>query len=143
MTTKDRFVADAMLGKLVTYMRMAGYDILYAPDEDAVDDDEVARLEDETGRVLVTRDAELAESTDGLLVESKQVEEQLRELTDEGLRFELDEPSRCSVCNGTLSETDADDAPEDIERAWRCDDCEKVYWKGSHWDDMRRTFELL
>lgn len=146
--TDDRFVADAMLGKLVTYMRMAGYDVVYAPDEGAVEDDEVARLAHETGRVLVTRDVELAESTDGLLVESKQVEEQLRELVDEGLRFELDEPMRCSVCNSTLTEmnTDAeknDDVHDDIECAWRCDDCDKVYWEGSHWDDVRETFESL
>lgn len=144
--TDDRFVADAMLGKLVTYMRMAGYDVLYAPDEGAVEDDEVASLADDTGRVLITRDIELAESTDSLLVESKQVEEQLRELTDEGLSFELDEPTLCSVCNGTLTEADAetnDDIPDDVERAWRCEDCGKVYWKGSHWDDVRGTFDDL
>ena len=147
--TDDGFVADAMLGKLVTYMRMAGYDVVYAPDEGAVEDDEVARLAHETGRVLVTRDMELARSTDGLLVESKQVEGQLRELADEGLSFELNEPTRCSVCNGTLTEADAEDAetsdnvPDDVERAWRCDDCGKVYWKGSHWDDVGETFDSL
>ena len=145
-TADDGFVADAMLGKLVTYMRMAGYDVLYAPDEGAVKDDEVASLASRKCRKLITRDVELGESTGGLLVESKQVEEQLRELADEGLSFELDEPSRCSVCNGTLTETDAeksDDVPDDIERAWRCDDCGKVYWKGSHWDDVRETFDSL
>lgn len=145
--TADSFVADAMLGKLVTYMRMAGYDVLYAPDEGAVEDDTVAELAGKTGRVLVTRDVELAESTDGLLVESKQIEEQLRELAEAGLSFELTDPSRCSVCNGTLTEVDdieaSDDVPEDVERAWRCDDCGKKYWMGSHWDDVRRTFESL
>lgn len=143
MTTK--FVADAMLGKLVTYMRMLGYNVLYAPDEGAVEDEEVARLTRETGRVLITRDVELAERTDGILVESKQVEEQLRELADTGLSFELTEPSRCSVCNGALSEADTsdDDVPDDVERAWRCDDCGKTYWKGSHWDDVRETLDAL
>jgi len=145
--TADRFVADAMLGKLVTYMRMAGYDVVYAPDEDAVEDEEVARLARAEGRTLITRDVELAESTDGLLVESKQVEEQIRELADMGFSFELTEPSRCSVCNGTLTEVDdteaSDDVPDDIDRAWRCDDCGKTYWKGSHWDNVRETFESL
>ncbi len=143
----ERFVADAMLGKLVTYMRMAGYDVLYAPDEDAVGDDEVARLADETGRVLVTRDVELSEQTGGVLIKSKQVEGKLQELIDAGLSFDLTEtePERCSVCNGTLTETDVsdEDVPDDIERAWRCEDCGKVYWKGSHWDNVRRTFESV
>jgi len=147
--TEDCFVADAMLGKLVTYMRMAGYDVIYAPDEDAVEDDDIAELVEETRRNLITRDVELAESTDGILVDSKQVEEQLRELADIGFTFELDEPSRCSVCNGTLSGIDeknagaSDEVPEDMELAWRCDDCGKTYWKGSHWDDVRETFEKL
>lgn len=141
----DGFVADAMLGKLVTYMRMAGYDVVYAPDEGAVEDEEVARLSSRKDRTLITRDVELAEKTGGLLVESKQTEGQLRELADEGLGFELSEPSRCSVCNGTLSEIGAeqDEVPEDVERAWRCDDCGKTYWKGSHWDDVGETFESL
>jgi uncharacterized protein with PIN domain len=147
--TDDRFVADAMLGKLVTYMRMAGYDVIYAPDKDAVKDDDVAELVEETRRTLITRDVELAERTGGVLVDSKQIEKQLRELADIGFSFELGEPSRCSVCNGTLSEIDETDAgesdkvPEDVERAWRCDDCGKRYWKGSHWDDVRETFENL
>lgn len=145
----DGFVADAMLGKLVTYMRMAGYDVLYAPDEGAVEDDEVATLASRKDRTLITRDVELARSTDGLLVESKQIEEQLRELSEAGFSFELAEPSRCSVCNGTLTEmkdTDtetSDDVPDDIECAWRCDDCDKVYWKGSHWDDVHEKFSSL
>ncbi|MCX2818221.1 hypothetical protein EGH25_02500 [Haladaptatus sp. F3-133] len=141
----EGFVTDAMLGKLTTYMRMAGLDAVYAPDEGAVDDEEVAELVDATRRTLVTRDVELAERTDGVLVRSKEVGEQVRELRQTGVTFELDEPRRCSDCNGGLSETDteADDVPDDVERAWRCDDCGKTYWKGSHWDDLRRRLEEL
>ncbi|MFP4188054.1 MAG: Mut7-C RNAse domain-containing protein [Halobacteriales archaeon] len=141
----ERFVTDAMLGKLTTYMRMAGCDVVYAPDEGALDDNEVTALVRETGRTLVTRDIELAESVDGVLVESKDVREQVRELDEAGLMLELDEPERCSECNGTLSPTDADadDVPGDIKRAWRCDDCGKTYWKGSHWDDVREVFDNL
>jgi uncharacterized protein with PIN domain len=141
----DGFMTDAMLGKLTTYMRMAGRDVVYGPDEGAVDDEEVTALVCETGRTLITRDVELAESAGGVLVESKDVREQVRELADSGVSFELNEPVRCSECNGTLSTTDADaeGVPEDVERAWRCDDCGKAYWKGSHWDDVRETVEEL
>jgi uncharacterized protein with PIN domain len=143
--TDEGFVADAMLGKLVTYMRMAGYDIVYAPDEGAVEDGDVASLAEERGRRLITRDRELAEATDGILIESKDVRRQLTELVECGLSFELTEPSRCSACNGSLCEADTgtDDVPEDVERAWRCDDCGKTYWIGSHWDDVRETFDSL
>lgn len=139
------FVADAMLGKLVTYMRMAGHDVVYAPDEDAVGDEEVADLAEATGRTLLTRDTELARRADGLLVKSKDIEGQLRELAGSGVSLELDVPERCSACNGRLSEADdaADDVPDDIDRAWRCEDCRKTYWRGSHWDDVRETLEAL
>ena len=144
-TAHEGFVTDAMLGKLTTYMRMAGHDVVYAPDEEAVDDEDVAALVGKTGRTLVTRDVELAESVNGVLVESKDVREQVRELSEAGVALELDEPERCSACNGTLSPTDADagDVPDDVERAWRCDDCGKTYWKGSHWDDVRETLAEL
>jgi uncharacterized protein with PIN domain len=142
---KGGFVTDAMLGKLTTYMRMAGRDTVYAPDKGAVDDDEVAALVRETGRTLVTRDVELAESVGGLLVRSKEVSEQARELAEAGVRLELNQPERCSECNGALSPTDADtdDTPDEVERAWRCDDCGKAYWKGSHWDNVRETLTGL
>lgn len=54
--TDEGFLADGMLGKLVTYMRMAGYDVVYAPDEGAIEDSDVANLAEERGRRLVTRD---------------------------------------------------------------------------------------
>jgi uncharacterized protein with PIN domain len=141
----DGFVTDAMLGKLTTYMRMAGLDTVYAPDEGAVEDEEVAGLVGETERRLVTRDVELAERVDGILVRSKDVRGQARELCEAGVVLELDEPRRCSDCNGVLSETEpgADDVPGDVERAWRCADCGKSYWKGSHWEDVRERLEGL
>jgi uncharacterized protein with PIN domain len=159
---------DVMLGKLATYLRMCGYDAAYALDREArstsertsgeeqrddprgfeADDRlvEVARDED---RLLVTRDAALAERADGLLLTSKPVTDQLRELSEAGFALDLSEPARCANCNGELVAVAAGDstpeyAPEAAEtRVWRCSDCGQHFWKGSHWDAVGETLRDL
>ena len=153
-----------MLGKLATYLRMCGYDTAYALDREAsdrtggdeqregrrgVEDDdallELARAED---RLLVTRDANLAARADGLLLESKAVPEQLRELAAAGFRLELTEPARCAECNGNLVEVEGSDtpayAPSPAERrVWRCSECGQHFWRGSHWQSVAETLSEL
>ncbi|WP_280177944.1 Mut7-C RNAse domain-containing protein [Halorussus marinus] len=142
-------VLDAMLGTLATYLRMAGYDAAYALDRGVEADDALADLADAEGRLLVTRDAELAASADGLLVESREVIDQLRELSKAGFELALSEPARCSKCNGALVEVDADArtpsyAPETgARRVWRCPSCGQCFWKGSHWVDVAETLSGL
>jgi hypothetical protein len=142
---------DVMLGKLATYLRMCGYDAAYALDRGIEADDELAELAREESRLLVTRDAKLADRSEGLLLESKPVTDQLRELADEGFALELSEPSRCAECNEELIAVTADEktpeyapAPADGRfRVWRCPNCGKHFWKGSHWDSVAETLREL
>ncbi|MXR50573.1 hypothetical protein GRX03_02980 [Halovenus sp. WSH3] len=136
-----RLLLDVMLGKLATYLRMCGYDTLYAQEEGIEADDALAALAESEGRTLVTRDQELAERTDGAaLLSSREIEDQLAELHEQGFRIELpDQPERCSVCNGRVRALGEDEsrpghAPDGIEEIWQCRDCEQYFWKGSHWD---------
>jgi uncharacterized protein with PIN domain len=68
------------------------------------------------------------------------VEEQLRLVVD---RFDLDRrQSRCMECNGALEVVSpgavAGRVPEgviqDHEEFFRCENCGRVFWHGSHWD---------
>ncbi|WP_137283424.1 Mut7-C RNAse domain-containing protein [Halorussus salinisoli] len=159
---------DAMLGKLATYLRMCGYDTAYALDREArsaserpgeeersddprgiEDDDALLDLAESEGRLLVTRDAELARRADGLLLETKAVTDQLAELAAAGFALELSEPARCAECNAEL-EVVADGAatPEyapdtDERRVWRCPVCGQHFWKGSHWESVEETLARL
>jgi uncharacterized protein with PIN domain len=137
----ERLLLDVMLGKLATYLRMCGYDTLYAQEEGIEADDAIERLAEQEGRTLVTRDRQLAEQTDGaVLLTAREVDEQLRELVERGFAIELPEtPERCSVCNGrveTLGETDPrpEHAPDGVDPIWQCRDCGRHFWKGSHWE---------
>lgn len=146
-----RLLLDAMLGKLATYLRMCGYDAAYALDRSVEDDDAVLALARAEGRTLVTRDAALAERAgeDALLLRTKEVADQLRELRDAGFELSLGEPVRCSRCNGRLVRVTAGEAtPEyapdpDEEAVWRCPACGQCYWRGSHWDDVSRRLNGL
>ncbi|WP_436906571.1 Mut7-C RNAse domain-containing protein [Halosimplex marinum] len=142
---------DTMLGKLATYLRMCGYDAAYAGERAVEADDDVLALAHTEGRVLVTRDRELAARAErSQLLSTREVTEQLRELRRSGFDLELsDEPARCSACNGPLERVDRteptpDYAPETHEETvWRCRNCGQHFWKGSHWDDVAGTLDDL
>lgn len=51
---------DVMCGKLAVYLRMCGHDASYALDRDVKSDDRIRDLACMEGRVLLTRDRELA-----------------------------------------------------------------------------------
>ena len=144
----DRLLLDAMLGKLARYLRMCGYDAAYVLDDGVEADDDVLSMARDEDRTLVTRDAGLVERVDdAILVGSKAIEEQLRELRAAGLDLSLTEPARCSTCNGRLEETEGptpEGVPDrDERRVWRCRACGQHFWKGSHWDDVAETLGEL
>ena len=141
---------DVMLGKLVTYLRMCGYDAVYALDRDAEADAALLDLAREEGRTVVTRDRAVASRADAaVLLAGREVTEQLRELLAAGFDLSLDEPTRCGRCNGTLEPVPAGDrtpeyAPRSTdESVWRCVDCGQHFWRGSHWDDVRERLTSL
>jgi uncharacterized protein with PIN domain len=138
-----------MLGKLATYLRMCGYDAAYALDEDVEADDRLLDWAASEDRHLLTRDARLANRADpGLLIESRDVVDQLREVRTAGLSLRL-RMARCSVCNGRLAEVDADapvpehvPCPADTD-VYRCRGCGQHFWRGSHWDDVAETLATV
>ncbi|MFB6301448.1 MAG: DUF5615 family PIN-like protein [Haloferacaceae archaeon] len=147
-----KLLCDAMLGSLATYLRMCGHDAAYALDRGVEADDRVLALAREEDRLLVTRDAALAARAGdrGLLVESKDVLDQLRDLRTAGIDVSLpDRPRRCGACNGPLDPVPADGetpayAPDPAETdCFRCRDCGQMFWRGSHWADVRERLASL
>lgn len=141
---------DVMLGKLATYLRICGYDTTYALDCGLEADDELRTCALESGRVLVTRDRELARTTEGAIeLTSREVNGQLSELLAVGFSLSLSDPVRCSICNGPLQrveigETTPSYAPSPGERkVWRCSECDQCFWRGSHWEEIERTLDSI
>jgi uncharacterized protein with PIN domain len=144
------FVADAMLGRLAKWLRLMGYDTLYQPSAEDRDLVRTARAED---RLLLTRDHELARrrGVRSLLIESDRLEEQLGQLLEElGLDDESLDP-RCALCNTSLQAIGPSEVKSRVpayvysrheEFSW-CPHCDKVYWRGTHWERMKDLIEKV
>jgi uncharacterized protein with PIN domain len=140
-----RFVADAHLGGLARFLRMAGFDTLY---DNYIDDGEIEELAASEDRVVLTRDRELLKRhtiIHGCYIHAIKPEEQLREVFN---RLDLAASARpfslCLHCNVPLRPAKKDEVLEQLPPAVReqhdefntCDSCGRIYWKGSHWKRM-------
>jgi uncharacterized protein with PIN domain len=147
-----RFLADAHLGALARRLRMLGFDTLWHND---IGDAELARLASREHRILLTRDRQLLmhrSITHGCYLRSTSTDAQLAYLVERlQLCSEIAPFNRCVVCNGHLVKVEPsvirDRLPPAVQRAhsdyWRCDGCDRVYWKGSHWSAMRDRIARL
>ncbi len=146
---QPRFLCDAMLGSLARWLRLCGYDCLYLGTEP--EDAEIARIAAAEDRWLLTRDHELAAAGPKTqMVRAGILEAQLAEVLD---RHELPEPedldnSRCGDCNGVLVDVSAEEVEavvppyvlETAERFRRCAGCRRIYWPGTHGEQIHVRF---
>lgn len=142
---EPRFLVDAMLGTLASRLRAFGYDTEWRRD---TADSLLLREASAERRFVLTQDRELADigGPSACFIHGKSVDDQLAEVMD---RFAL-APSeerlftRCSLCNAPLEPVEKESVRARVpERAfdrhdgfWTCRACDKVYWKGSHYDEM-------
>jgi len=136
------FLVDAMCGSLARVLRMCGHDAAYALDRGVEADDALLALAEAEDRVVVTRDRQLAgRAPESVLLESKDVDEQLREIAAAGVSLDPTPGERCGACNGVLERDETggrpDYVPDDADPVWRCRDCGQRFWTGSHWEDLR------
>lgn len=148
---EPKFLVDAMLGTLASRLRALGYDTVWRRD---TADSLLLREAQAQRRLLLTQDRELSEigGKTAYFVRAKGAAEQLREVLDE-LALVPDEArifTRCSLCNALLVRAEkasvADRVPPRAlaqhDAFWRCPACDKVYWKGSHYDEMLETLSV-
>jgi uncharacterized protein with PIN domain len=145
-----RFVLDTHLGRLASYLRMAGFDTLYRND---YRDQELADVSAGERRVLLTRDQALLKRrnvTHGYWLRETRPRRQLIEILRCFDLTRLIQPfSRCLRCNAVLHSVQALTVAERLQprtlQAFNdfrcCPSCQRVYWKGSHYEWMTRFLE--
>jgi uncharacterized protein with PIN domain len=141
------FILDSHLGKLAKYLRMLGFDTLYQNDYDDRQIIEIARKEE---RIILTRDKLLLKSKEvlqGYFVRSFEKHEQLREIVQKfNLTGNFRSFTRCMTCNTELIKKEKSEIADKIDAEtaqiftdfFYCKNCDKVFWKGSHFERMEK-----
>lgn len=149
---EPRFVLDTHLGQLATYLRMLGFDTLYQNDQS---DEELARLSSQEERILLTRDRGLLKRstvTHGYCVRETSPRRQLVEVLRRFDLFDSTTPfRRCMRCNGLLQPVSKkairNRLPPRTQQYYDefrlCQDCDQIYWKGSHYRRMQQFIERV
>ena len=139
-----RFVLDGHLGRLMSLLRMLGFDSTWERDPT---DEALAEISAREDRTLLTRDLGLLKRSlvrRGAFVRSTLHLAQGREVVERfALRGKEKPFSRCLNCNGSLRE--APDAatrvpPRVLERHdhfFVCQSCDRIYWAGTHHERMK------
>ena len=143
---EQTFILDTHLGKLATYLRLLGFDAVYDPD---LTPEELAG---KTGSgVILTRSRELLKHKEirkGMLIRSTESEIQLGEVMYRfGLAGRHRLLYRCPNCDGILDAADKEEISDQLEaetiqwvdELYRCPDCGKIYWNGSHYRNLEQV----
>ncbi len=136
-----KFLLDTMMGHLVTWLRLLGYDTVYLRE---ASDDELIEKSIAEERVVVTRDKTLAarlkkHGVKTVLVDTVETVESLIKIGIEtGVELAFNPlKTRCPICNTLLEHVH-----ESRER-WICRGCGKTYWIGGHWRNIRKVLEKV
>jgi len=143
-----RFVVDVNLGKLARRLRMLGFDTVYG---NRLEDREIVDIARHERRIILTRDRRLLfrkAVTHGYWVRSDDPATQLAEVIERlDLSAKVRPWQRCLACNGRIESVDARQVWSRLEPMtrryyrdfYRCPDCDKIYWEGSHIAHMAET----
>lgn len=154
MTTK--FIVDSNVGRLAKWLRIAGYDTLFI---NGIDDSGLIRIALEEGRVVLTRDTQILKRrlvASGrlkvVLIEDDEVKAQLRQVvTTLNLARHLRSFTLCLECNQPLVPKKREEVKELVppyvfqtqNQYMQCPGCQRIYWRGTHWQRMNRELEKL
>jgi len=146
-----KFLLDGMLGSLARWLRICGYQAEYVQ---GLRDDEFLGRASEGGMIVLTRDVLLSRRAQRAGLEAFIVtgDDDAARLASVARRFGLElvpYGSLCPVCGGPLNEVAKGGLTGEVpasslgayDEFWVCGSCGKVFWRGSHWGNIRATID--
>ncbi len=149
--TKLKFIVDNNAGKLVTWLRMLGYDTLFFT---GADDRQMVSIALKEGRIILTQDTQVMNfgtvasgKVKAVYIISEEPESQIKQVIE---TLHLDTRSGlfslCLECNRPLEARTKEQVRgrvpphvfETLYQFMECPKCRRIYWKGTHWEDMVR-----
>lgn len=146
------FILDVHLGRLAAFLRMLGFDTKYSR---WAADAELARVSSEESRILLTRDRRLlmrSKVVHGYWLRATDSRLQLEEVSARyKLMLEVSPWTRCMACNERLKPIPKTEVRDRVppftfathEQFSECAACERVYWRGSHYQRMQAWIAQL
>ncbi len=149
-----KFLCDQMLGTLAKWLRIYGFDTFYANSE--IDDSELITISKKENRILISRDKKLLqrarrENLKTIEIKTTEINEQIvKAISDKKIDYSK-VLSRCILCNTTVDEIKKYEVkgkvPKKVfdnnETFWFCPKCKKIYWKGSHYENMVEKIKYI
>jgi uncharacterized protein with PIN domain len=147
-----KFILDVHLGKLARLLRVCGFDTYYS---NKSDDKEIIDISIKRNRTIITRDSGILKNNlvvHGYFVRSRNSDKQLEEVFRRFHLHSMMKPfSRCSLCNSKLKGVSKEKiesrlplkVKEHFDEFVICGGCEKIYWKGSHFDKLKKMIQKL
>ncbi len=151
-----KFIVDSNAGKLARWLRMMGYDVLFF---NHIGDAQLVDIALKEERMVLTKDTQLIRRrvvTNGqvkvILIQSDDPKEQLHQIVNElKLDCRLKQFTRCLECNQKLLPKSKEEVKELVPpyvfrtqtQYMQCPSCLRVYWRGTHWQRMKRELEGL
>ena len=153
---RPRFIVDTNVGRLARWLRMMGYDALFINE---IDDRQLVAIGLKERRVVLTRDTQIMQRrvvTNGrleaLLVRGDYIKDQLRQVVRTmNLDCEERQFTRCLECNQPLTRRRKEEVKDLVppyvfqtqSRFVECPSCHRIYWRGTHWQRMKRELGAL
>ena len=157
-----KFLADSMLGKLARFLRIFGFDTVFANDLieyfriDPVPDEMLIDYAKKNDRLIITKDYPLYKSytENSIYLKGEGIYnylDQLKNLFDLSFKFNI-ERARCSICNSqlkrvtnkkTVKELVLKETYNHYNEFYLCSNphCKKIYWEGSHIEDIENKLK--
>ena len=147
----NKFVADVHLGKLARLLRLLGFDTLYKNDYTSKEFLQIGSKED---RIVLSRNSSLVRNKElkCLIIASEDPLLQLKQVVHQfGLKNQIHPFTRCIICNGILKPVAKESVHHQLQKNtvlyfnefWQCQNCKRIYWKGSHYERMKKTIESI
>lgn len=156
MVMAEKLLLDSMCGKLARWLRFLGFDVEYVKE---ADDESLIAEAERSGRTIVTRDQELYDRSirrgikSILLKSTDHVENMCVLIRELGVKVSLPpKETRCPICNSVLKEVNpnsiiqllpSEDLARRYKKFWLCERCNKAYWVGSHWRNIKKILSQV
>ena len=150
------FYVDGMLGNVAKKLRLLGYDSKYLSN---IDDSKLIETSKDENRIIITKDHELHnrarkyDVSSVLITKENEIEQFLEILDKTNLKLSgiSGDIARCPKCNSLTHPIEKSKILEQIpkgvlennEQFWKCENCKKLYWEGTHIKNLQDFFKKI